>query len=168
MRRPPPKVLKTRKGVISVAAVALVLLVEASVVLAGPSAMSRHALRAPVRQASPGAGRSSKVIIRHSVRNDVSPALRTIPKLPFRTSSEREGNRNPIVASRHRDAPDTVVQRTLARPNMPSPTLNFDGVSFPGVNCFCAPPDTNGEVGATQYVQIVNQGFQVFDKATGS
>jgi len=29
-----------------------------------------------------------------------------------------------------------------------------------------APPDTNGAVGATQYVQIVNSGFAVFDKAT--
>src|SRR5258706_931620 len=50
---------------------------------------------------------------------------------------------------------------------MPSPLLNFDGVAFPGVACNCAPPDTNGEVGATQYVQIVNEGFQVFDKSTG-
>src|SRR5258708_14922368 len=29
-----------------------------------------------------------------------------------------------------------------------------------------APPDTNGAVGATQYVQIVNSGFAVFDNAT--
>ena len=29
-----------------------------------------------------------------------------------------------------------------------------------------APPDTNGAVGATQYVQIVNQSFAVFDKTT--
>ncbi len=29
-----------------------------------------------------------------------------------------------------------------------------------------APPDTNGAVGATQYVQIVNQSLAVFDKAT--
>ncbi|MGO4701189.1 hypothetical protein [Dyella sp. 2RAB6] len=29
-----------------------------------------------------------------------------------------------------------------------------------------APPDTNGAVGATQYVQIVNSGFAVFDKAS--
>jgi hypothetical protein len=51
---------------------------------------------------------------------------------------------------------------------MPSPTLNFDGVPFPGVACNCAPPDTNGEVGATQYVQDVNIGFQVFNKSTGA
>ena len=51
---------------------------------------------------------------------------------------------------------------------MPSPTLNFDGIPFPGVACNCAPPDTNGEVGATQYVQDVNIGFQVFNKSTGA
>ncbi len=46
----------------------------------------------------------------------------------------------------------------MPTPKMPAPILNFDGIRFPGVNCNCAPPDTNGEVGATQYVQIVNEG----------
>ena len=53
-------------------------------------------------------------------------------------------------------------------PSIPAPILNFDGIPFPGVGCSCAPPDTNGEVGATQYVQMVNEGYQVFDKATGN
>lgn len=30
------------------------------------------------------------------------------------------------------------------------------------------PPDTNGAVGKTQYVQIVNEAFNVFDKSTGA
>jgi len=51
---------------------------------------------------------------------------------------------------------------------MPSPILNFDGITFPGVSCNCAPPDTNGEVGATQYLQIVNQGIEVWDKSSGN
>jgi len=42
------------------------------------------------------------------------------------------------------------------------------GILFPGVACNCPPPDTNGEVGATQYVQIVSEGFQVFNKTTGA
>src|SRR4029078_12464581 len=46
--------------------------------------------------------------------------------------------------------------------------MNFNGMQFPGVACNCAPPDTNGEVGTTQYVQSVNEGFQVFDKTTGA
>ncbi len=51
---------------------------------------------------------------------------------------------------------------------MPAAILNFDGIPFPGVVCNCAPPDTDGEVGLTQYVQIVNRGYQVFNKTTGA
>ena len=72
----------------------------------------------------------------------------------------------------HKDVPDQAVQKEslLGRlaPSIPAPILNFAGIPFPGVGCNCAPPDTNGEVGATQYVQIVNQGYQVFDKTTGA
>ena len=58
--------------------------------------------------------------------------------------------------------------KSLMTVNMPSPLLNFNGIGFPGVACNCAPPDTDGEVGATQYVQIVNEGYQVFNKTTGA
>jgi hypothetical protein len=70
--------------------------------------------------------------------------------------------------SQHQNAADPVVQDFAFPAAMPSPQLNFNGIGFPGVACNCAPPDTNGEVGATQYVQIVNEGFQVFDKSTGA
>ncbi len=42
--------------------------------------------------------------------------------------------------------------------------LNFDGQAADGV----APPDTNGAVGATQYVQWVNLEYNVYDKTTGT
>lgn len=42
--------------------------------------------------------------------------------------------------------------------------LNFDGVGADGV----APPDTNGSVGNSQYVQIVNVEYAVYDKTTGN
>jgi hypothetical protein len=48
--------------------------------------------------------------------------------------------------------------------------LNFAGVGN-GAYGFVpnsAPPDTNGAVGATQYVQWVNESFAVFDKTTGA
>ena len=67
---------------------------------------------------------------------------------------------------------DQVVEKSsllrFLAPSIPAPILNFDGIPFPGVGCNCAPPDTNGQVGATQYVQMVNEGYQVFDKATGN
>jgi hypothetical protein len=48
--------------------------------------------------------------------------------------------------------------------------LNFEGVGagFPNFTVNSAPPDTNGAVGATQYVQWVNESFSVFDKTTGA
>jgi len=51
-----------------------------------------------------------------------------------------------------------------------TPGLSFDGVGvgFPGFTVTGAPPDTNGAVGATQYVQWVNTSFAVFNKSTGA
>src|SRR4051794_5816915 len=46
-------------------------------------------------------------------------------------------------------------------PSIPAPILRWNGIPFPGVGCNCAPPDTNGEVGKVQQVQMVNEGLQV-------
>lgn len=51
-----------------------------------------------------------------------------------------------------------------------TPGLSFDGIGV-GLGSFSpssAPPDTNGAVGATQYVQWVNTSFAVFNKTTGA
>ena len=45
-----------------------------------------------------------------------------------------------------------------------TPGLDFDGIGADGV----APPDTNGSVGATQFVQIVNVEYAVYDKTSGA
>ena len=108
------------------------------------------------------------VIVGHDYHHDTSPPLRNLPPLPIKPLPEKETNRNPFIPNGHKDQLDTVVQRLLAPLAMPAPILNFDGIPFPGVVCNCAPPDTNGEVGATQYVQMVNEGFQVFNKTTGA
>ena len=105
--------------------------------------------------------------------HDISPALRDVEPWPAQTVQEHEAAENPRISTGlHKDVPDQAVQKgsllgELA-PSIPAPILNFAGIPFPGVNCNCAPPDTNGDVGATQYVQIVNEGYQVFDKATGA
>ena len=85
----------------------------------------------------------------------------------------KEANENPKIPHFHKDTPDRKVQTTIAADpftaaNMPTTDKNFNGMQFPGVACNCAPPDTNGEVGGTQYIQMVNEGFQVFDKTTGA
>src|SRR5713101_4697951 len=114
------------------------------------------------------------IAVTASYHNDTSIPIRETKPQPALPKTEHEANKNPKVPTSHKDSPDPVVQdsfnilQTLMTPNMPSSILNFNGISFPGVACNCAPPDTNGEVGATQYVQIVNEGFQVFNKTTGA
>jgi hypothetical protein len=112
-----------------------------------------------------------------SYHNDVSPPLRNMPsqnESDLRRGRDREANENPKVPYRHIDSFDPVVQNAHLSsfgpggPNIPLPIRTFDGIPFPGVGCSCAPPDPNGAVGLTQYVQIVNEAYQVFDKATGN
>src|SRR5437016_6016467 len=126
-----------------------------------------------------GAGNAvaNSVQVGASYHNDVSPPLREMPawnESDLRRGGEREANENPKVPYRHVDSFDPVVQNShvtgfgFPGVNIPVPIRTFDGIPFPGVGCNCAPPDTNGAVGLTQYVQIVNEGYQVFDKATGN
>ncbi len=114
-----------------------------------------------------------RVRVTPSYHNDVSPPLRKMAATdnPAR-HQEREAAENPKIPNSHVDSPDPVVDRgpifRVFAPSVPEPILTFDGIAFPGVGCNCAPPDTNGAVGLTQYVQMVNEGYQVFDKATGN
>jgi len=57
---------------------------------------------------------------------------------------------------------DAIVQRSQPTKLATTPGLNFDGV--PGVSYMV--PDTNGAVGATQYVQWVNTRYSVYNKTT--
>jgi hypothetical protein len=118
----------------------------------------------------------NSVAVGSSYHNDVSPPLHSMPPWsPADRKSEREANENPKIPFRHVDGADPVIQSShtssalaLAAPAIAGTLNNFDGIPFPGVGCSCAPPDTNGAVGKTQYVQIVNEGYQVFDKITGA
>jgi hypothetical protein len=105
-----------------------------------------------------------------SYQHDTSLPLYYLPAWNGEKADEnREAAENPKLPNHHVDSPDPLVQHTSApTPRIPSPIRSFDGIPFPGVGCSCSLPDTNGEVGETQYVQSVNQGFQVFDKATGN
>jgi hypothetical protein len=130
-------------------------------------------ISSPSTAVAAGGTQSPKPIIIHSVYNDISPAMRDVEPWPVQRVQEHEAAENPHISTGlHKDGVDLIVQKgsllgQLA-PSIPAPILNFDGIPFPGVICNCAPPDTNGEVGATQYVQIVNEGYQVFDKTTGT
>ncbi len=110
-------------------------------------------------------------IVGYEERHDTSPPFRDIkPAAPLPKNGEREIGRhvNPFLGV---EDTDTVVQRYFGPniiPAMPAPILNFNGISFANSTCNCAPPDTNGDVGPTRYVQTTNTAYQVFNKATGA
>jgi subtilisin-like proprotein convertase family protein len=45
---------------------------------------------------------------------------------------------------------------------MPTPNVSFNGIGNPDGCGSCLPPDTNGEIGPTQFVQTVNTAWRVF------
>ncbi len=116
--------------------------------------------------------------IHHSVHNDVSPAVRDLPTIHRPASAVHQEaepvRRIPLPAGlKPANEPDMVHQQTAAlAPATHAPTvgLGFDGLGNGslGFTPNAAPPDTNGAVGATQYVQWVNESFAVFNKATGA
>jgi len=150
---------------------------------AAKNAASKRTHRSFASSVPKGGKAGHKVTVGHSVKNDVSAKLRNIKPKPF-TKRHRKvipvlpltlphATRAGPVAQAKVDSvlqskANPVLQSKLAPSTMPGTQLNFDGQSYPGVSCFCAPPDTNGAVGATQYVQMVNEGIQVFDKTTGN
>src|SRR5438105_4161979 len=88
-------------------------------------------------------------------------------------SGVRHEVREPARPKAPTDTPQRGSAQTLAGPVLSAPTptgLSFDGVGvgFRGFVPSGNPPDTNGRVGAKQYVQWNNTSFAVFDKTTGA
>ncbi len=118
--------------------------------------------------------RPQKPVVIFDVRHDVSPPLREMPSfsVPVQTPREFDQHEHHLPQSPIRSAPvqDTAVQKS-AQPLVAATTgLSFEGIGqgFNGFNLTGAPPDTNGAVGATQFVQSVNTAFAVFSKSNGS
>src|SRR3989454_1688332 len=103
-----------------------------------------------------------------SSKNDGSPRLALIPPKtddPVKDKKERPLHGFPrVVAS----SPDTAVQSTVSTA-APAVSSSFEGIGqgFAGFTVQYAPPDTNGAVGPSHFVQTVNVSFAVFTK-TGS
>jgi hypothetical protein len=106
-----------------------------------------------------------------SAFNGISPAVRDLP-IAAPTGEHAEKELSPVRPNH--PVPDGFVdsarQTVPAALAAPTPMANFEGqgsVDSGGsaAGCICAPPDTNGAVGPTQYVQMVNSVFSVYDKA---
>ena len=109
---------------------------------------------------------------RRSVRPVYTGPLRDLPKIPPALAVRREV-REPARPKPPTDNSTVGFVQTLLGPVVSAPTattLSFDGVGV-GLAGFVPssnPPDTNGRVGAKQYVQWNNTSFAVFNKTTGA
>jgi hypothetical protein len=98
--------------------------------------------------------------------------LRELPKIPPALAVRREV-REPATPKPPTDTPTRGFMQSFSGPVLSAPTPT--GVSWDGVGVGLAgfipssnPPDTNGRVGAKQYVQWNNTSFAVFNKTTGA
>jgi uncharacterized repeat protein (TIGR01451 family) len=102
-----------------------------------------------------------------SAVSDLAGPLHSLLPLP---AFEDEGSLVHPVGDGSYRGPDAAVQSSAQGSGIPPSTHNFEGNDI-GDNfgpLSGAPPDTNGDVGRNDYVQIVNQVFSVYDKKTGT
>lgn len=115
--------------------------------------------------------RANGIVVGHSYKNDVSRPLRDIKPVHLAVAGPPTAPNNPgIPVTGHKDQPDPVIQRSFGAgaAAMPTPLAGWAGISSQGAGgggCNCAPPDTNGDVGPNNYIQIVNTAFQIWSKA---
>ncbi|HKS25131.1 MAG TPA: IPT/TIG domain-containing protein [Thermoanaerobaculia bacterium] len=99
-----------------------------------------------------------------------TPPLRTMPALPPPRRGDEVEKFEPPHPQRPTDTPKDDGRRQQSRDlraSAPVSTgLSFEGVGagMPGYSVSAVPPDTNGHVGATQYVQWNNLSFAIWDK----
>ncbi|HLG60559.1 MAG TPA: hypothetical protein VKY19_01420 [Ktedonosporobacter sp.] len=122
-------------------------------------------------RAAPASNGGSPVEVQPAAQHDVSPPLRQMSQ-SFHASGVRRDQplRLLPVPQGANVQPDPVVQSSASTPNVTTTAgVNINGVgdtsNTPANPCNCAPSDTNGAAGATQFVQWVNSAFAVYDKS---
>src|SRR3954470_2029573 len=117
---------------------------------------------------------SGPTTIRHDVHHDVSAPLSELIKHAPPPSLARRPvepmKQIPLPPELMQPQEDPVIQVGTVAPPTPPVSLSFEGLGNGqyGFSVTGAPPDTNGTVGATQYVQWVNTSFAIFNKSTGA
>ena len=134
----------------------------------------QHVVLAMLCLALPLFAQSGPTTIRHDVHHDVSlPLSEMIKHAPPPSLARRRVEpmrRIPLPPGLEAAQQDPVIQVGTVPPPTPPVTLGFEGLGNGqyGFSVTGAPPDTEGTVGATQYVQWVNTSFAVFNKSTGA
>jgi hypothetical protein len=95
-----------------------------------------------------------------------------VAQAPVVTTLNARDNEHLVAQQGSANAKDPVIQKTRGTKPLSAPIANFDGICLPfgapcaeASSCSCLPPDTNGAVGQTQFVQMVNSDFAVYSKA---
>jgi hypothetical protein len=134
----------------------------------------QHVVLAMLCLALPLFAQSGPTTIRHDVHHDVSlPLSEMIKHAPPPSLARRRVEpmkRIPLPPELAAAQQDPVIQVGTVAPPTPPVTLGFEGLGNGqyGFSVTGAPPDTEGTVGATQYVQWVNTSFAIFNKSTGA
>lgn len=148
------------------------VLLGGAVALQAMAVFTAQAAPATTSVAAPGA--DSGPIVGESAKVDESVPLAQMSAAPvYGPIQPREGplrrNRNtgkaPSAAQQENASPDAALQAPNAPAAMPSPILNWAGLT--NITGYY-PPDTVGDVGKTQYVQNTNDQIAVYDKTTGA
>ena len=109
--------------------------------------------------------------VENAVKFDISPPLSSIQP-PARPQGaflrEHIVKKIPLPPEKLAALADTVLQKSATKKLPVGPVKPIDGIGRGVYNIMSDPPDTNGSVGKTHYVQWVNTGLAVFDKATGN
>jgi Domain of unknown function (DUF5979)/Fibronectin type III domain len=115
------------------------------------------------------------VEVTSAVYSDVSAPVRDLVGVAPAPSTDKEKKEKPLRVLPNKgnalNQADGALQTTSGPLVGTTNGLNFAGVGagdYLWISDQWAPPDTNGAVGQTQYVQWVNTSFAVFDKATGA
>jgi hypothetical protein len=143
-------------------ALAVILLLSLAVPLLVPSVLAQSTAQ------------SGPTTIRRDIHHDVSPPLSEMIKYappPSLVRKEVEPlKRIPLPPGLSRIQEDPVVQTSTVPLPTPPITQSFEGLGNGqyGFSVTGAPPDTEGTVGSTQYVQWVNTSFAIFNKSTGA
>jgi len=109
--------------------------------------------------------------IAHPHAHDTSPALRDMPAQPAtagpKFTAKRFRRLPPSRFPRGPMTPDPVLQSTPGAVLAPSTTTNFEGTASVEQSAtigWVLPPDTNGAIGRTHYVQVVNVVLSIFQR----
>ena len=112
-------------------------------------------------------------LVRRDLHHDVSPPLIDMIRNAHPVAHgklEAEPRRSIPLPPGLRPLQEDPVRQLTTTGFSPQVGLNFEGIGDGqyGFTVEYAPPDTNGAVGPTQYVQWVNTYFAIFDKTIGS